>query len=69
MPEAEPTSEIARCSTARHVLGCGRSEDALSDDTGVLPMKKDAITAARIVDARMDSAWMELFAGEVPSNR
>jgi hypothetical protein len=53
MPDAEPNSEITRPFDGRQVLLSWPCWKALSDDTGVLPIKTDAITVANIVVARM----------------
>jgi hypothetical protein len=61
MPEAEPSKEITR--PGAQALNAGRSGDAFSDATGVLPIKTDAITAARIFAVRMGLVWAQSSAG------
>jgi hypothetical protein len=59
MPEVEPSKEIAPPPEGDdgQALDSGRSGDAFSDATGVLPIKMDAITAARIFAVRMGLVW------------
>jgi hypothetical protein len=52
MPYPEPASEIMRPGGGGHSLA-GRRSYVLSDDTGVLPIRTDAITVANIVVVRM----------------
>jgi hypothetical protein len=49
----KPTSEIARTGAGEHVLDVWRSRNALSDETGVLPIKTEAITNASIAVVRI----------------
>ncbi len=70
MVMAEPASEIMRPFGSGHTLVCWRLSNVLSDDTGVLPIKMDAIAVANIVVARMIRLLsMELFRWELLSNR